>query len=57
MAKDAVCNGTGFLWVDPYGNSVLCWRCVGTGEIPNTIPVKENGKISPLDQQDEDATL
>lgn len=44
--QDPVCNGTGYLWQDAYGNQVKCWRCVGTGNIPNLIPIKQNQKIS-----------
>ena len=46
MGNDPVCNGQGWLWQDAYGNEVKCWRCAGTGNVPNLIPIKENAKIS-----------
>jgi len=44
--KDRTCNGTGFLWVDSYGNAVTCWRCAGSGITPSLVPEKEAGSIS-----------
>lgn len=53
---DNVCNGTGWLWEDAYGNRITCWRCAGSGTIGD-IQNKQNGPISRQDQDDEDATI
>jgi hypothetical protein len=45
--SDPVCNGTGWLWQDAYGNRVTCWRCVGTGKIDIYIQNQPNIKINP----------
>lgn len=47
--QDPVCNGTGWLWEDAYGNQVKCWRCVGTGRIPNLVPPRPLGTIPETD--------
>jgi hypothetical protein len=46
LGNDPVCNGTGFLWETPYG-ALTCWRCAGTGGVPELVPPKEKGKLSP----------
>lgn len=51
--KDAVCNGQGWIWRTPYFE-ITCWRCAGTGTVPELVPPKEKGPISPLAEGDDD---
>lgn len=42
--NDPQCNGTGWLWQDRY-NKMPCWRCAGTGNVPELISPKERKPI------------
>ena len=53
---DPVCQGSGWLWEDAYGNKMTCWRCAGTGMTPGDNPVnKPNGPISSTFGEERDA--
>ena len=52
--NDPKCNGWGWLWEDSYGNRVTCWRCAGTGSIPNLTQPRAAGTISVENEGDED---
>jgi hypothetical protein len=47
--NDLTCNGWGYLWRDAYDNEVKCWRCAGTGNVPNLVEPKASGPIQTQD--------
>ncbi len=50
VGNDPVCSGQGWLWEDAYGNRVTCWRCAGTGNVPNLVIPAQVGPITPQDE-------